>query len=211
MPVRITLSESGYGLMFRRHEARQMADVSRSDNNGRIQVERLGRQDNVAIEGGVWGRGLTGASCLSPELGCQSHRVRGKGKVVEVGAEAVQVGKGRVALDSDQFPADFIIRDLGQDDPSARRPKRGQPRATCRWLRAVIRIGKQSQGTGIKDNDRAQRILSSFGSGKGSRSPVAFRLALSARHRSYPSGKGGAVAITANISSRVWAALIRRA
>jgi len=98
-----------------------MAGVGRRDDNGHTQAEGLGREYYVAIEAGVGGRRLPGASCPGPKFRCYSHRVRRH----------------------------------------------------------------------------------------GSRSPVAFRLALSAWHRSYPSGNLGAVAMTAYISSRDWADLIR--
>lgn len=161
-----------------------MSGVGCGDDDRHIHGQSLGGQDHVGIEGGI-GRGwLTGAPCLRPQLRCAPHGVRSQGKVFKECTEPIQIGKGGVALNSDQFPSDFIIGNLRNDHSPADSTKRREPRPTCEWLRAVIWVRHESQWPGIENDSRAQGARPSSRSANSNRSPAAFLFALSARHRS---------------------------
>jgi hypothetical protein len=164
----------------RREQSAPGERVPGGHDHGNTQIKSLSRKDDVAIKRLI-GRGLLPRlRCHCPQFSGSSHHCCRQRPVFQMNAVSVQVGEGRATLNAEQLTADFVIRNFGDDHSAVGSAEGREPGTTCLRLRALVRIGHQTQRPGIEDDGRTHGLLLSGLSGNSKRSPVSRRFSFRA-------------------------------
>ena len=118
-----------YGLpQLRSDETRKMVNIGRrNDEVGSAECDGLSRQDHISVDCLVTGRRLALLACCCPENSSLPHRRRRDRQVFEQIRQRVQALDACRSLGSQQLAANFVVGDLRDHDPNARRDERLQP------------------------------------------------------------------------------------
>lgn len=122
---------------FSRDVLRKMFRVGRGDNDtGPVEGHRLGGQDHVAVECGVWCSWPSFLTCLSPERGGLTHCRSYYGEESDLRDERIEPCNSGGTARPDEFTSQLVIGDFRDQDRDTAVNRIHDPTSTgCRHRR----------------------------------------------------------------------------
>ncbi len=139
-------------------EPAQVRQVRRRDRDGitwQTGERRLTGNDGIGIQSVGRSRGHAGLSEESPELRGLDDCVGRQGQVVKAAAwieSVIEASQAADGADSDEFAANLVMGDFGDDNDRGVRHDRIQPSETTSHLRLAGRANNQAKRPAVQQN-----------------------------------------------------------
>src|SRR5205085_2141986 len=100
-----------------------------------------------------------GAAAGGPQVGRVPHDGGGQWQVFELRGQCVEDAEAVLSVGTDQLAADFVIRNLWENDPPPRRLECGRPLPAGNDVGRVFRVRHVPQRSGVEDDDCAHQVI----------------------------------------------------